>query len=180
MSISSLLCFILRWTTITVSVFSERFLTRTNRKRFSESPSLCFWGGMESPELHDWLLPFTTEGPEMIPVLADMHPTTAVCFFRAVRSTWHRASLLQTSKNLLLRSSKPGCNPCVACCGPCASISRPVSQHTGLTVPWGAPYSHNKEQIWKQKLPEQALVVEILAELGGGTWSAQASYGFEE
>lgn len=31
-----------------------------------------------------------------------------------------------------------------------------------------------------QKLPEQALHVENLAELCGGTWSVQASYSFEE
>lgn len=41
---------------------------------------------------------FPHTGPEMIPVLVvDMHPAASVCFFRAVRSSWRRASLLQTS-----------------------------------------------------------------------------------
>ncbi len=112
----------------------------TNREM---CPHVLFSGGDGTPELDGRSMSFATR-PEMIPVLIDMHPAKAVCFFRAVRSSWLQALLLQTPKNLLLRSSKPGGNPCVACCGPCASISRPASAQTGGTVPWG--YSHNKEQ----------------------------------
>lgn len=138
---------------------------------------------MGTPELDGWYFPLAT-GPEMIPVLVDMHPAMAVCFFRAVRSSWNQAFLLQTSKTCY--------------CG-ALSLAEIPAWHAVAPVPASAVLPANALMLLyheefniltiksqsefftrMQKLHEQALVVENLAVLRGGTWSVQASYGFEE
>lgn len=139
--------------------------------------------GEITPELDGWSLPFAA-GPEMIPVLVDMHPAMAVCFFRVVRSSWHQALLLQPQKTCYCGELSLAEIPAWHAAAPVpASAFLPANRltllyHEGfhiLTI-------KNRSEFFTrmQKLPEQALVVENLAELRGGTWSVQASYSFEE
>lgn len=104
-------------------------------------PNPCFWG-----EMGTWRA-LLANLPQDFDVLVDMPPAMAVCFFRAIRSPWNRAWLLQTSENLLLRSSKPGWNLCLACCSRCASLGYAASQHTDVPAPQGVHHCHNKAQI---------------------------------
>lgn len=98
-------------TSITISVSSERFVTQAKQTK------KLFWGETGTPEPDGRSLPFAT-GP-------CWHAPCYGCLFLQGSQVILAPSLASWNlTNLLLQSSKPGWNPCMACCGP--SISQPT------------------------------------------------------
>lgn len=76
--------------------------------------------------------------------LVDVPPASAVCVFTLLRSSWQCPSDL---KDLLLRSSKPGSNPCVA------FGCHLASHQSDVPAPPGPPYPHNDRHAAVKEAP---------------------------
>lgn len=120
-----------------------------------------------TPEPVGCFLPFITEP-------CWLAPCHGCLFLQGTRVILASSLASSNLTSLLVQCSKPGCNPCMPCCSPCASRLTLLHESFHILT------MKNTFEFFTKGLLERALVVENLAEPRGGTWSAQASHGFEE